>query len=126
MVWCRNGQDLASLDDELLSKGITTISPIEPFQAWEHVNKYDVDGPVVTRVSPIEEGDVFAVSFFEEVVSTRPRPQVRDPPPSMVYEGDKPSGELLSCSRYKEKSDRQTGLSAKIRQCIASVLMLSD
>lgn len=110
-------RDLTFLNDELQSKGITGITPDEAFRAWEHVNKFDVEGAVVTRVCSIEEGDPAPLPILEDVVVRRPAARGT---PDMSSSSQSPD------SAPVEKGDRQKWLTTKIRECIAAVLMISD
>ncbi|KAI0438208.1 6-methylsalicylic acid synthase [Xylaria telfairii] len=110
-------RDLTFLNDELQSKGITGITPDEAFRAWEHVNKFDVEGAVVTRVCSIAEGDPAPLPILEDVVVRRPA--ARGTPDTSSSSRDSDSGPA-------EKGDRQQWLTTKIRECIAAVLMISD
>ncbi|KAI0459054.1 6-methylsalicylic acid synthase [Xylaria acuta] len=112
-------RDLTFLDDELRSKGITGITPDEAFRAWEHVNKFDVEGAVVTRVCSIEEGDPAPLPILEDVVVRRPAARGAPDTPSSNQSPD-------SSSAPVEKADRQQWLTTKIRECIAAVLMIPD
>ncbi|KAI1758243.1 6-methylsalicylic acid synthase [Xylaria castorea] len=112
-------RDLTFLNDELRSKGITGITPDEAFRAWEHVNKFDVEGAVVTRVCSIEEGDPAPLPILEDVVVRRPA--ARGTPDASSSNQSPDSG-----SAPVEKGDRQQWLTTKIRECIAAVLMISD
>ncbi|KAI0096712.1 6-methylsalicylic acid synthase [Nemania sp. FL0031] len=114
-------RDLTFLNDELQSKGITGITPEEAFRAWEHVNKFDVEGAVVTRVCSIEEGDPAPLPILEDVVVRRPAARTPSTSSSASSEHGRDSG-----SGPVEKADRQQWLTTKIRECIAAVLMISD
>ncbi|KAI1122634.1 6-methylsalicylic acid synthase [Nemania abortiva] len=124
-------RDLTFLNDELQSKGITGITPDEAFRAWEHVNKFDVEGAVVTRVCSIEEGDPVALPILEDVVVRRPAARTPgassspspSPSPSSASSGP---GRGSGSAPPVEKGDRQQWLTTKIRECIAAVLMIPD
>ncbi|TGJ81633.1 hypothetical protein E0Z10_g7123 [Xylaria hypoxylon] len=113
-------RDLTFLNDELQSKGITGITPDEAFRAWEHVNKFDIEGAVVTRVCSIAEGDPAPLPILEDVVVRRPAARAPD------TSSASPSQDRDSGSAPVEKGDRQQWLTTKIRECIAAVLMISD
>ncbi|KAI0864625.1 6-methylsalicylic acid synthase [Xylaria cubensis] len=110
-------RDLTFLNDELQSKGITGITPDEAFSAWEHVNKFDVEGAVVTRVCSIEEGDPAPLPILEDVVVRKPA--VRGTPDASSSSSDSGLAPV-------EKGDRQQWLTTKIRECVAAVLMIPD
>ncbi|KAI0186646.1 6-methylsalicylic acid synthase [Xylaria flabelliformis] len=110
-------RDLTFLNDELQSKGITGITPDEAFSAWEHVNKFDVEGAVVTRVCSIEEGDPTPLPILEDVVVRKPA--VRGTPDASSSSSDSGLAPV-------EKGDRQQWLTTKIRECVAAVLMIPD
>ncbi|KAI0904965.1 6-methylsalicylic acid synthase [Ustulina deusta] len=112
-------RDLTFLNVELESKGITGITPDEAFRAWEHINKFDVEGAVVTRVCSIEEGDPAPLSILEDVVIRRPAARAPGTPSTTSSSQD-------SSSAPVEKGDRQQWLTTKIRESIAAVLMISD
>ncbi|GAW17617.1 hypothetical protein ANO14919_070760 [Xylariales sp. No.14919] len=113
-------RDLTFLGDELQSKGITGITPDEAFRAWEHVNKFDVEGAVVTRVCSIEEGDPAPLPILEDVVVRKQATRAPDAASASPSQG-RDAG-----SAPAEKGDRQQWLTTKIRECIAAVLMISD
>ncbi|KAI8635536.1 6-methylsalicylic acid synthase [Xylariaceae sp. FL1651] len=113
-------KDLTFLSDELQTKGITAITPEEAFRAWEHVNKYNVEGAVVTRVLPIEEGEPVPLPILEDVIVRKPAAGTLDQSSAPPAQGQEPA------SAPMEKVDRQQWLSVKVRECIAAVLMIPD
>ncbi|KAI3317345.1 6-methylsalicylic acid synthase [Xylariaceae sp. AK1471] len=113
-------RDLTFLNDELEAKGITGITPDEAFRAWEHANKYDVEGAVVTRVLSIEEGDSVPLPILEDVVVRKPAARASDVLSASPDKGLNPD------SKPTEKGDLQQWLKVRIRECIAAVLMISD
>ncbi|KAI0400032.1 6-methylsalicylic acid synthase [Xylaria palmicola] len=118
-------RDLTFLGVELESKGITGITPDEAFRAWEHVDRFDVEGAVVTRVCAIDEGDPAPLPILEDVVVRKPA--ARAPGASSSSSSSSSAGQGAdSDAAPADKGDRQQWLTAKIRECIAAVLMISD
>ncbi|KAI9158144.1 Mellein synthase [Paramyrothecium foliicola] len=103
---------------ELQSKGITDISREEAFRAWEHLNKFDVDGAVITRCLPVEEGSAVAVPLLEGVVIKKAKAVSAVP--------DQADNNSALASRPTDPQELEKWLNLKIRECIASVLLMGD
>ncbi|KAH7312479.1 6-methylsalicylic acid synthase [Stachybotrys elegans] len=103
---------------ELQSKGITDISSEEAFRAWMHLDKYDVEGAVVTRCLPVEEGSAVAVPLLEGVAVTKLRAGSAGAEPSSE---DSDAG-----ARPTNPQELEKWLNVKIRECIAAVLLIAD
>ena len=105
---------------ELQSKGITDISRDEVFRAWEHLDKYDVEGAVVTRCLPVEEGQPTALPLLDDVVVRRPRAGGVAPSAGTELAGAE------SDATPTDPKELEKWLNVRIRECIAAVLMMSD
>jgi 6-methylsalicylic acid synthase len=103
---------------ELQSKGITDISCDEAFRAWEHVSKYDIDSAVVTHCIPIDDDATVPIPLLEGVVLRRPK---------TLLTSDEP-GESIGAAepRPTDPQELEKWLNVKIRECIASVLLVTD
>ncbi|KAL5119409.1 hypothetical protein ACEQ8H_002678 [Pleosporales sp. CAS-2024a] len=104
---------------ELQSKGITDITRDEAFQAWEHMSKYDVAQAVVTRVLEIEEDDILPCPLLQEVIVRKPRAVSEQVEPSK-------EGQSANTGRPTAVAELKPWLDAKIRECVASIMMLED
>ncbi|KAK7990128.1 C6 finger domain-containing protein [Apiospora arundinis] len=121
-------KDLAALESQFRALGVTTISPEEAYCAWEHVNKYDVEGAVVSRLHPIAEDESVPIPMFEDVI-------IRKSSAAYVNNNTK-KGEELDRSMLMSPPptppngagglDSRVHLALKLRECIASVLMMPD
>ncbi|ORY58820.1 6-methylsalicylic acid synthase [Pseudomassariella vexata] len=105
---------------ELRSKGITDISAEEAFRAWEHLGKFDIEGAVVTRCLPIDEGEAVACPLLEDVVVRRARAGNASAPDSSS------AAESGADARPTAPDELAKWLNIKIRECIAAVLMMTD
>ncbi|KEY69314.1 hypothetical protein S7711_01764 [Stachybotrys chartarum IBT 7711] len=103
---------------ELQSKGITDISSEEAFRAWTHLDKYDVDGAVVTRCLPIEEGSTVAVPLLEGVAIMRPK--------ALSATNGDAAVEGPVDARPSDPQQLEKWLNLKIRASIAAVLLMND
>lgn len=102
---------------ELQSKGITDITREEGFRAWEHMSKYDVDHAVVTRSLEFDENEAIPCAILEEVAVRRARAQNQDKQPESKPNASAPP---------KSAADMKSWLDVSIRQCIATVMKMSD
>ncbi|KAK8126970.1 uncharacterized protein PG998_002729 [Apiospora kogelbergensis] len=124
-------KDLAALEQQFRALGVTTISPAEAYRAWEHVNKYDVEGAVVSRLHPIEEGEAVPVPLFEDVIIRKPSAAAAAYHNSGNKEAEPLDRSMLFSPPPTPPSgtgglDLRVNLALKLRECIASVLMMPD
>ncbi|KAI1861841.1 hypothetical protein JX265_009344 [Neoarthrinium moseri] len=109
---------------ELQSKGITDISGEEAFRAWKHLSQYDVDSAVVTRCRTIEEDEPVPVSLLEDVVVRKPRSGIIGA--ANGGSAEEGTGGVSKDARPDSPQELQQWLTTRIRECIASVLMITD
>ncbi|KAK6840894.1 6-methyl salicylic acid synthase [Apiospora arundinis] len=102
-------KDLAALESQFRALGVTTISPEEAYRAWEHVNKYDVEGAVDVIV---RKSSAAYVNNNAKKGEELDRSMLMSPPPTP------PNG--------AGGLDSRVHLALKLRECIASVLMMPD
>jgi 6-methylsalicylic acid synthase len=100
---------------ELESKGITDITREEGFQAWEHMSSYDIDHAVVTRSLAFDADEPIPCALLEEIAIRRPRAQNQNQDSQAASKAD------------VSTPPRSTAeLDIAIRQCIATVMKMSD
>lgn len=118
------GASTEFLKVELQSKGITDISVQEAFMAWEHLGRFNLASAVVTRCLTIAEGEDVAVPILSEVVRRRPRQPVNGEKAQQSNEGTNASPP--KDSRPSDPEKLKSWVATRIRQCIATVLMMPD
>ncbi|KAL9129173.1 MAG: hypothetical protein Q9217_002313 [Psora testacea] len=106
------------IEAELEAKGLTSMSKDEAFRAWDHIGTYDISHGVVMRFLPIDPDAKPSMPILEEVVERRALA-------SAAGGGDAAaaadaSGEALP----PPGPERQAYLTAKIAECVASVLQI--
>lgn len=123
------GMGMASSTDfieaELESKGITSITRDEAFQAWDHVSKYDISHGVVLRSRVLEANELLPMDILEDIAVRRPSST-----PAEGGTNNHVESGASSSSSSKEippaGAERAAYLTAKICECVASVLDLPD
>lgn len=112
------------IEAELESKGITSISRDEAFQAWDHISKYDISHGVVLRSRVLDAGEILPMDILEDIAIRRSS--------SSGAEGGKneDGGSSSSASSSHEVPaagpERAAYLTTKISECVAAVLDLGD
>ncbi|KAK9774880.1 putative 6-methylsalicylic acid synthase [Seiridium cardinale] len=109
---------------ELQSKGITDVSGDDAFRAWKHLSGYDIDSAVVTRCLAIEEDEPVAISLLDDVAVRKPRS--RSAAVQNVGSPEEPSRGAGKETIPDTPEKLQEWLTTRIRECIASVLMITD
>ena len=123
------GMGMASSTDfieaELESKGITSITRDEAFRAWDHVARYDISHGVVLRSRVLEANELLPMDILEEIA-------VRQPSSTSAANDNVEVCASSSSSSSSSKEippagpERTAHLTAKISECVASVLDLPD
>ncbi|KAI0911775.1 6-methylsalicylic acid synthase [Ustulina deusta] len=114
------------INAELESKGITDITVEEAFRAWEHINKYDTEHGVVLRSRAFDEGEMLPVPILEDIAVRRFGSGTATRAPADGGEKQAEPGEQGSSDMPSGGAELKKWLDIKIRECIASVLMLND
>lgn len=105
--------DSEFLTAELNSKGITDITCDEGFQAWEYLDKINIDHAVVTRARILDVDEPIPFPLVSDIVQRRDRPTVTTGPVE---------GSESNAVRPTSGPELKTWLSTKIRECIGAVL----
>lgn len=109
------------IEAELQSKGITSISRDDAFRAWNHVAKYDMSHGVVLRNLVLEADDLLPMDILEDIAVWRA--------PAMAEKSDAGASGASADSSTGERipapgPERNVVLTARISECVASVLQL--
>lgn len=110
------------IEAELQSKGITSISRDDAFRAWNHVAKYDMSHGVILRSLVLEADDMLPMDILEDIAVRRA------PATAETSEDAAASGANASASTSEKMPapgpERNAVLTARISECVASVLQL--
>jgi 6-methylsalicylic acid synthase len=123
------GMGMASSTDfieaELEGKGITSVTRDEAFCAWDQVAKYNISHGVVLRSRVLEANELLPMDILEEIAVRRPSTTTRDG--ANNDNGDVGVSSSSSSQAVPPAGPERTAyLTAKISECVASVLDLPD
>lgn len=101
---------------ELQSKGVTDITRDEAFKAWEYVGGFDVDHAVITRVLPLDMGQLAPIPLIEDAA---PRRAISCTPRAAIPETKQPG-------RPKDEGDLRRWLKVRIQNCLGGILKMDS